>query len=98
VVSNIYERLEWLGNAVVFNATPLERVAEELEQRYGARVTIEVAALRELTVTAAFTGQSVDEVVAVICEAVGAECDVNEEEIRIRARTGVAPVWWTLPH
>lgn len=87
MVEDVYQHLEWLGDAVVFSATPLERVVEELERQYGAEITIADSALRELAVTAAFTGRPIEEVIVVICEAISAECDVEGDGIRIRARS-----------
>jgi ferric-dicitrate binding protein FerR (iron transport regulator) len=86
-VDDVYAQLDWMGNAMVFQATPLRRVIFEIELRYDVEVVLESPGLAEFTVTAAFTGQTVGHVVAVICEIIGAECLIENRQVRIREQS-----------
>jgi transmembrane sensor len=83
-VDDVYAHLEWMGNAMVFQATPLEKVIAEIERRYGVQVVLESPALADFTVTAAFTDQELGHVVAVICEIIGARCSIENGSVLIR--------------
>jgi len=82
-VDDIYTYLDWMGKALVFQATPLLRALDEVERSYGIPIEIEQSGLERLTVTATFTDQSVGDVISVLCQIVGAECTVEEERVRI---------------
>lgn len=85
-VSNVLDHLSWMGSALVFQSTPLRAAVDEIQRRYGVSVSIETPSLSEVAVTATFTDQSVGEIMSVLCEIVGADCLVDEHEIRIRGR------------
>lgn len=82
-VSDVYEELRWMGNHLVFRATPLRRAVEELERRYGVQVSIERPDLEDFPVTATFTGDAVEDVVLVLCEIARVRCEFDEDRIRI---------------
>lgn len=82
-VDDVYQQLGWLGNATVFQATTLDRAIRELERRYGLEFTVADSSLLDMSVTAAFTGQPVEDVVVVICEIVGARCEMEENRVRM---------------
>jgi transmembrane sensor len=83
-VSDSKSLLSWMGNFLVFQATPLGRVAAELERHYGARVTLTGVGVREHEVTATLNDKTLDEVVRIVCTVVGAQCDVHGVDVRIR--------------
>lgn len=87
-VADVYAYLDWLGNAIVFQATPFERALREIERRYGVDVSLEDPALGDMTVTATFTGRPVEQVIFVLCEIVNATCTIDEDRIRV-GRAGV---------
>lgn len=91
-VPDVFQQLDWLGNAMVFQATPVDRAFQEIERRYGVEAVIEDPGIADLTVTAAFTGQSVEDVVRVICEIVGARCVLEGDRVRVGAPRGGAPL------
>jgi ferric-dicitrate binding protein FerR (iron transport regulator) len=72
--ADVYAQLEWLGNAIVFQATPLSSAAQEIEERYGVDVVIEDSAMATLEITASFTGRPIEEILFVVCEIASAEC------------------------
>jgi transmembrane sensor len=76
-VENVHELLDWVGDFMVFESTPLSEVAREIERRYQMRVIIPDSALARRTVSAWFTDQSVESILTVICRAVDAHCSVQ---------------------
>lgn len=89
-VSDVFQHLDWLGNTLVFQATPVGRAFEEIERRYGVEIVIDDPSISRLTVTASFTGQSVDDVVQIICEIIGARCAADGETVRVSILGGSA--------
>ncbi len=82
-VENILELMDWMGLALVFRETPLRQALSEIEHRYGVTVELNDPEVGEWPVTATFADQSVDGVVFVVCEIVGAECTVEDGRYRI---------------
>lgn len=91
-VADVYRHLDWIGDAMVFQATPLRRAVNEIEERYGVDITIQDPALADLRVTATFTGRSIDQVVFVLCQIVNTTCAVDEGRIRIGTLGPRSPV------
>jgi len=74
----IDEHLDWLGNFLVFEATPLHRVARELERRYDVPVRILDPSLEQETVRGMFLDQGIEDVVDVICRALSVHCIITQ--------------------
>ena len=70
--------LEWMRGFLVFQDTPLRQVAHELEGRFGVRVLLPDSALASRTVTAWFTHQDLDQILAAVCSAVDAHCTLRD--------------------
>lgn len=85
-IDNVLPLLDWVGNFIAFQSTPLSEVGHELERRYGARVHIHEEALADRTVTAWFTDESLEEVVAIICRVVDAQCSIHDSIVDMRLR------------
>src|SRR5690606_14277533 len=81
-----YQYLAWMGPAMVFQSTPLNRVAQEIESRFGVDVEIAEPLLGERTVTTAFQGETLDEVIEIICSITQVACTRTGDTIRIAAR------------
>lgn len=75
--------LEWMGDLLIFENTPLAAVVEKLEDRFGVRATISDSALAERTITAWFVDQPAEEIVRLLCRVVNAQCDVEGTTVRI---------------
>jgi transmembrane sensor len=75
----------WLERFLVFQATPLREVARELESQYGRRVEISDVVLEDLTVTGWYADKSFEEVVAIVCGVLRADCSISEGVTRISA-------------
>lgn len=73
-VDDVYSVLDWMGDFIAFESTPLRMVAEELERRYGMtiRVTDERLAARRVTIWS--SDRDAREVMEVVCRAVQAYC------------------------
>jgi transmembrane sensor len=84
--------LEWMGRAMVFQSTPLSRVAAEVARRYGVEVEITDPALAQRTLTTVFDDQPLEDVVTIVCGVVQAECSIedrgeNDTAVFIAAQT-----------
>ena len=81
--SDVWSVLEWEDGLMVYEATPLSLVAEELGRHFGRDVTIVDEALGQLRITAWFEDESVEEVISVVCLVAGVPCEVTETEVTI---------------
>ncbi len=88
-VQDVYDHLHWMGDVLVFQATPLERALMEVKRWYGIDAVFEDASLKGLTVTATFTGQEGRQVAFVLCEIVGARCVIDDDLIRLQGLVDV---------
>lgn len=82
-VPNPESLIEWVGNFVAFQRTPLREVAKEIEQRHGIRVEFSDSALGDRQITAFFAGRSLDEVTEVICVVAHLECTTTGDVLRM---------------
>ena len=87
-IANVYPMLNWVGEFLAFEATPLEDVSMEIGRRYGVKVNVDDPVLARRTVTAWFTDESLQEVIAVVCRVVDAQCTIDGATIDIRPRAG----------
>lgn len=83
---DIYDLLDWPNGVLLFQATPLHRVAGEVARRFGRVVTVEGAAVRSRRISAWFTSESFEEVVGAICQAAGVPCAISDSTAVIGAR------------
>lgn len=75
--------LEWKGSFLAFQSTPLSEVAREIGRSYGIRVEVPDSGLARRTVTASFTDQSLEEVLAVVCRVVVARCSTRGSAVSV---------------
>jgi hypothetical protein len=68
----------------------MSQVVREIGHRYGLAVRIADAVLEDRTVTAAFTDQSLDQVLDIICRVIDARWEVRNDAVVILANTGAA--------
>jgi transmembrane sensor len=66
--------LNWAGNFLAFQQTPLSDVAAELERHFDVHIEITDSSLANRTVTAWFADRTFDEVLRIVCAATLAEC------------------------
>jgi transmembrane sensor len=82
-LEDVWSVLEWTDGLLIYEATPLSLVAEELSRHFGRDVTISDEELGQLRITAWFEDESIEEVVSAVCLVAGAVCEVSEAEVRI---------------
>jgi len=75
--------LGWVADLLVFQATPLDQAVRELEKRYGVHITPVDSVLAKRTVSAWFSGRSLEEVLAVVCRVVEATCSIDADTVTI---------------
>lgn len=75
--------LSWLGEFLVFQATPMTSVARELERRYGVTVRVADARVGARTVTAWFGDETLDQVLLIVCRAADVHCSVRDDVVSI---------------
>jgi transmembrane sensor len=76
--------LDWAQGRLVFDGTPLADAARELSRAYNLDVRIADSTLSRKLVTASFTSESVDEVLDVVTNIVGARYDRNGRTVVIQ--------------
>jgi transmembrane sensor len=74
---DVWQLLDWPQGLLIFQATPLRRALQEVAAQFGTEVVITDSTLARRTVTAWFENETMDEIVATICQAVGASCTVG---------------------
>jgi transmembrane sensor len=79
----IQRTLDWTGNFVAFETTPLRDVARELGQHYSIAITVTDSTLAKKTVTGWFANESLEDVLMLVCRAVRARCAVLESGVTI---------------
>jgi transmembrane sensor len=79
----VQQELKWMGDFLVFAATPLDQVAQELSVRYSIPVTVMDSALATETVHVWFSGQDLEDVLRVVCRTVNANCTVHPHGVTI---------------
>jgi transmembrane sensor len=76
--------LGWLNGKLVFNNTPLDEIAEELERFYDRKVTLKNEELAQFSLTGSFDNQKIDSVLAKICLALDLSFVVNNDKFEIQ--------------
>jgi transmembrane sensor len=84
-VDDVYAELGWMGNALVFQSTPLPSAIREIELRYGVTVLLLTPSLADLSITATLSNLQVHDVAMIVCEIVGARCFIDSDTIRMES-------------
>ena len=79
----IQRTLDWTGNFLAFESTPLRAVALELGQHYSVAITVTDSTLAKKTVTGWFADEPLEDVLMLVCRAVRARCAVLESGVTI---------------
>jgi ferric-dicitrate binding protein FerR (iron transport regulator) len=70
--------VDWIGNFLVFDGTPLSQAAAEFSSLFGVEIRIEDEDLANRTLTGWFSDQSYEEVLTAVCRVVDARCTIGE--------------------
>jgi transmembrane sensor len=82
-LGNADDVTRWMRRFLAFQSTDLRTVATEIERVYGTRVAFADPSLERETVTAAFTDESLEQVMRILCTVVGVQCAVTDSLITI---------------
>lgn len=85
-VEDVRALIDWVGDFVAFQETPLREVAAEIESRYGVTVVLSDSVLANRTITTWLTDRSLEEILQVICAVAVAKCSVEEGVVTIGPR------------
>jgi transmembrane sensor len=81
--ADIWSFLDWSGGLLIFQATPLRQVADEVGRHFGLTVRITDDEIGSRRVTASFEDESAEEVVSAVCLVVDARCEMDGAEVTI---------------
>jgi len=84
---DLVDRVQWVGQFLAFQDTPLSQVAVEIQRLYGIPVQLADSMLNGRTVTAWFSGWSPDDVLRVVCMVVEARCTIEEGVVVVRPKS-----------
>ena len=82
-LGDVASRLDWMGQFLAFQNTPLSEAAVEISRQYDRTVRVSDSALAIETVSGSFTNESFEDVVKVICRAVEANCVIDPAGVTI---------------
>jgi transmembrane sensor len=85
-VPDVAGMVDWKGNFLAFQDTPLEEVAREIERQFGIGIEIRDARLAKRTLTGWFADWSREEVMEAVCGVANARCEMGETRIVMWAR------------
>jgi len=82
--------VDWLGNFLAFQDTPLRDAVREIESQFGVRIQIADSILGSQTITGWFSGWTLEEVMDVVCAVTNAQYSRSGGAVTVqpRARSG----------
>lgn len=81
--ADVFALLDWPDGVLVYQATPLARVADEIARHFQRDVEVRGEELGDLRISAVFEGMGFADVVATLCDVSGAECTLTETGVVI---------------
>jgi transmembrane sensor len=78
---DVFALLDWAQGALVFQATPLANVVEEVSRHYGRQIILSDADLSRRRVTAWFQGEPFEAVAESLCMVTEATCEIEEDRV-----------------
>ena len=84
-VENPAELIDWMGNFLAFQATPLGEAVREIERLYGVTVLIEDPALSSRTVTSHFSDWPLATMIDALCLIAHANCSIEGDTVRMKS-------------
>jgi ferric-dicitrate binding protein FerR (iron transport regulator) len=74
----VWPLLDWPGGLLVFQDTPFEQALAEIGRHFGREIEIGDEEVGKRRVTAWFEDEPLEEVISVVCLAVGARCRITD--------------------
>lgn len=87
-IPDIFSLVDWVGNFLAFQATPLAQAALEIEREYGVRVVITDDELARRTVTGWFSDKTLEEVLRIVCAIAAAQCTTDGNVVTVAPAAG----------
>jgi transmembrane sensor len=84
-VENVFALLDWSDGTLLFHATPLAQVADEVSRHYGRTLEIAGSDLAQRRVTAWFQGESFEAVAESLCIVTEAACRTEGESVSMES-------------
>jgi len=84
-------RLDWLGDFLAFQDTPLRDAVREIERQFQVRFDIADSLLALQTITGWFSGWPLEQVVDVVCAVTNAQCAVETGVVTMQPRRSPIP-------
>lgn len=82
-IPDIASAVNWLGDFLAFQETPLGDAAREIEQLYGTRIEITDSTLAAQTITTWFADQPIEQVMTIFCMVAEARCIERDGRITV---------------
>lgn len=73
----------WLSGRLVFQRTPMRLIVRQLQRQFGVRIKLANKALATCTVVGEFSQMPLSDVLATLCQSIGATYQVNGKEVHI---------------
>jgi ferric-dicitrate binding protein FerR (iron transport regulator) len=83
--------VEWKGNFLAFQRTPLRNAAREIERQYHVRIRIADSALADRTITTWLADRPLDEVLRIVCAVTVADCVTRGDTVLMSPSSGSEP-------
>lgn len=80
--ANLHEALGWLQKQLIFDAEPLQKVAERLERYYDIKVEVTDTSLYSKKVTASFENERMENVLKVLAISMDAGYELNNDNVK----------------
>ncbi len=77
----------WVGNFLIFQATPLREALREIEIRYGVKIQLIDPDVTNDRVSAWFTDRDFDHVITTICRILSAKCEIGDRNAVVELRS-----------
>lgn len=81
--ADVWALLHWEGGLLVFQATPLRQVAEEVSRHFGVTVRVSDDEVGARRITAWFDDEPLEDVVSALCIVADARCEMGGTEVTI---------------
>jgi transmembrane sensor len=91
-IPDVLKVVDWVGNFLAFQSTPMGHAVREIEEVYGVRIEFADPAVAERTVTGWFADRSLDEVLRIVCAVVSARCTRAGDTVTIEPITALEPI------
>jgi transmembrane sensor len=87
---DVHSMLDWMGQALVFQDTPLGEAIREIQLLYGAEIHLRDKELANRMITAWFVDQPFQDVMAIVCRLTQVKCAIGPNTAEITTRVDSA--------